>query len=98
VSEICVTVAWGDAAVRQELALQLPAPATLRQALDAAAKVAPSAATCIASASAFGVWGKVRAADYVLRESDRVEVYRALKADPKDARRANVGSRRTGKM
>ncbi len=34
-----------------------------------------------------GVWGKPRSADSVLRERDRVEIYRPLIVDPKEARR-----------
>ena len=41
-------------------------------------------------AVATGVWGKVRPPHYVLRDGDRIEIYRALKADPKQARRARV--------
>jgi putative ubiquitin-RnfH superfamily antitoxin RatB of RatAB toxin-antitoxin module len=37
-----------------------------------------------------GVWGKIRSRDYTLREGDRVEIYRELKADPKDARRSRA--------
>ena len=40
-----------------------------------------------------GVWGKVRPPHYVLREGDRIEIYRALKADPKQARRARAGNK-----
>lgn len=40
-----------------------------------------------------GVWGRVRAPAYVLREGDRVEIYAPLKADPKDARRAKLPKR-----
>jgi putative ubiquitin-RnfH superfamily antitoxin RatB of RatAB toxin-antitoxin module len=43
-----------------------------------------------------GVWGKVRSRDFPLREGDRVEIYRVLKVDPKDARRsrASAGKKR----
>jgi len=34
-----------------------------------------------------GVWGRVQPLDGVLRDGDRVEVYRALTVDPKEARR-----------
>ncbi len=34
-----------------------------------------------------GVWGKVQGPDHLLREGDRVEVYRSLLVDPKEARR-----------
>lgn len=34
-----------------------------------------------------GIYGKKRALDTVLREHDRIEIYRPLVADPKDSRR-----------
>lgn len=34
-----------------------------------------------------GVWAKARPLDSPLREADRVEIYRGLKVDPKEARR-----------
>ncbi|MDB5818384.1 MAG: hypothetical protein JWQ11_2024 [Rhizobacter sp.] len=34
-----------------------------------------------------GVWGRLAPADQPLRDRDRVEVYRALLVDPKEARR-----------
>lgn len=34
-----------------------------------------------------GIWGKARELDAPLRESDRVEIYRPLLVDPKEARR-----------
>ncbi len=35
----------------------------------------------------FGLFGKLSKADTVLREKDRVEIYRPLLADPKEVRR-----------
>ena len=35
----------------------------------------------------FGIFGKAAKADALLREGDRVEIYRPLIADPKEARR-----------
>ncbi|MDL5033709.1 RnfH family protein [Pelomonas sp. APW6] len=40
-----------------------------------------------AGALVVGVWGRVQALETVLREGDRVEVYRPLTVDPKEARR-----------
>lgn len=40
-----------------------------------------------------GVWGRVRALDTVLRERDRIEVYRPLTVDPKEARRQRYRDR-----
>ncbi|MDE2118280.1 MAG: RnfH family protein [Betaproteobacteria bacterium] len=35
----------------------------------------------------FGIYGKLTRADAVLRDKDRIEVYRPLLADPKEVRR-----------
>jgi putative ubiquitin-RnfH superfamily antitoxin RatB of RatAB toxin-antitoxin module len=40
-----------------------------------------------------GIHGKLRPADTVLREGDRVEIYRPLLADPREARRRRVQKR-----
>ncbi len=37
--------------------------------------------------AALGVWNKVVARDYLLKDGDRVEVYRPLPMDPREARR-----------
>jgi len=41
--------------------------------------------------SRVGIFGKLKALDTVLREQDRIEIYRPLIADPKDSRRRRVG-------
>lgn len=38
-----------------------------------------------------GIYGKKKPLDTVLREHDRVEVYRPLQADPKETRRRRAG-------
>lgn len=46
-----------------------------------------------------GVWGRKSALDHVLRDLDRVEIYRGLTVDPKVARRerfAKQGARTAG--
>ncbi len=39
-----------------------------------------------------GVWGKPTARSHIVGEGDRVEVYRPLEMDPRDARRLKAGS------
>jgi len=39
------------------------------------------------STQSIGVWGRSRSLETGLRAGDRVEIYRALAADPKEARR-----------
>ena len=46
-----------------------------------------------------GVWGRKLPPDHLLRDGDRVEIYRPLKVDPKMARRERFtrqGARGTG--
>jgi hypothetical protein len=40
-----------------------------------------------------GVWGRLRPLDACLRERDRIEVYRPLTVDPKEARRLRYRNR-----
>jgi putative ubiquitin-RnfH superfamily antitoxin RatB of RatAB toxin-antitoxin module len=44
--------------------------------------------------NSLGVWGKLRALSDTLREGDRVEVYRPLRIDPKEARRQRYRNQR----
>lgn len=41
-----------------------------------------------------GVWSKIKPADHGLRDGDRVEIYRPLKVDPKEARRQRYRRKR----
>jgi uncharacterized protein len=68
-----------------EWPLELAAGATLRDALSASVfKVFPE----LRSANlAVGVWAKKANLQQLLKEKDRVEVYRKLRVDPKVARR-----------
>ncbi|OYU00286.1 MAG: RnfH family protein [Burkholderiales bacterium PBB1] len=67
----------------QQRDLQLPRGACVRDALQDGGMLAASGD----APWKVGVWGQLRALDHVLRDRDRVEVYRPLMIDPKDARR-----------
>lgn len=45
------------------------------------------------SSNKIGIYGKVRTLDTILRDRDRIEIYRRLIADPKDARRRRVAKK-----
>ncbi len=45
----------------------------------------------------FGIFSKIAKPDTVLQEKDRVEIYRALIADPKESRRARAEKKQKGK-
>jgi putative ubiquitin-RnfH superfamily antitoxin RatB of RatAB toxin-antitoxin module len=46
------------------------------------------------TAMKFGVWGKLKPASTILRDGDRIEIYRPLKADPNTARQHRVAKKR----
>jgi len=75
---------------RQEvLELEMPEGSTVGDAI-VAAKLGERFPGIGAADLEAGVWSRVASAATVLRDGDRVELYRALKADPKDARRARA--------
>lgn len=72
---------------RQELvALRMPAGTTVQQAVDASGLLQKHAEINLAD-NKLGIFGKLTKPDAVLRDGDRVEIYRALIADPKEVRR-----------
>ncbi len=66
--------------------LSLPAGATLQHAIKSSGLLQQYPDIDLASQKA-GIFGKVKPAETVLRDGDRVEVYRPLQADPKETRR-----------
>lgn len=51
----------------------------------------PGAAPFDASVHQVGIFGKKKSVDTILRDGDRVELYRPLLADPKESRRRRAG-------
>ena len=70
-----VVAAYPDGA--QTRSVNLPAGATVRDALGASGL----------EGHAFGIFGKRVELDHRLNDGDRVEIYRPLALDPKEARR-----------
>ena len=85
--KISIAVAYSpEAREVHEIALTLAQGSTVAAALQVSGLFArfPEWAS---NPPAVGVWGKKVELSQVLQDQDRVEVYRALKVDPKDARR-----------
>ncbi|KIO48868.1 RnfH family protein [Nitrosospira sp. NpAV] len=66
--------------------LSLPAGATARQAV-ALSGIISLCPEIDLSQNKLGVFGKLVKADAILRDRDRVEIYRPLAVDPREARR-----------
>ncbi len=89
---IQLLIAYAEGDKQREIAVELPDGTILQQGL---ALLAGHVADLLNGEQlvATGVWGKVRPSHYLLREGDRIELYRSLKADPKDARRVRAGKK-----
>lgn len=86
-----VEVAYSPAAGQTRcVVLRLPAGATLQQAIEASGL---SGLRRDDGALVAGIWGHIQPATMPLRDHDRVEVYRPLQVDPKEARRIRYKAR-----
>ena len=73
---------------RQEIVqLRLPEGSTVQRAVEASGLLQKHPEIDLAKGNKLGVFAKLVKADTVLRDKDRVEIYRPLIADPKEVRR-----------
>jgi putative ubiquitin-RnfH superfamily antitoxin RatB of RatAB toxin-antitoxin module len=79
-----------------ERAVRLPAGSTLADAV-AASGLLDEVPGLTAQALDLGVFNRPRAPGTALRDGDRVEIYRPLTVDPKEARRVRAEVRRRRK-
>ncbi len=85
--EIDVTVACSERhGSASETSLRVAAGATVLDTVRASG-VLERFPTIDISTAAVGVWGRVAQLDTPVRQGDRVEIYRPLAIDPKEARR-----------
>ena len=75
---------------KQEIfSVNLPPGATVREAIESSGVLARYPEIDLAK-SKLGVFAKLAKPDSVLRDRDRVEIYRPLIADPKEVRKQRV--------
>jgi len=83
---LAVTVVYAAPERIWRIAVELPAGACVMDAVRASGLVELLGEAQL-SAAPVGIFGAVCAPDTALRAGDRVEIYRALPVDPKEARR-----------
>lgn len=86
-------VAWGTTAAQRLKAYRAEAGATVGQVVARADVRADFPELAAAPQPRLGVWGRACDAARVLRDNDRIEIYRPLLVDPKDARRTRAARR-----
>ena len=88
-----VEVVYALPAAVDAVTLSLPAGATLREAVVASGVLERHRELSLEK-QAFGVFGRRAGLETRLEPGDRVEIYRALAMDPKEARRRRASSKR----
>ncbi len=81
-----IEVVYALPAKQQLVALQLPAGSSVRQAIDASGLLQKHPEIDLTK-NKIGIFAKLTRPDAVLRDGDRVEIYRPLIADPKEVRK-----------
>lgn len=90
--EVTVAVVYASPDVEDITELSLPANSTVSDAVERSAVLTrhPQLNDLVE----FGVWGRVVPGEHVLSDGDRVEIYRPLTVDAKEARRVRAAVRR----
>ena len=85
--KIHVEVAYALPDEQQLISMHVDQGTTLEQAIRLSGILELHADIELGKTNKFGVFGKMAKADRVLKDGDRVEIYRPLIADPKEVRR-----------
>ncbi|MCL2524561.1 MAG: RnfH family protein [Betaproteobacteria bacterium] len=91
-----IEVCYAQADKQELVRLRLPAGATVEQALQASGLLGKYPEIDLEK-NKFGIYAKLAKSDAVLRDRDRVEIYRPLLADPKAVRRQRAAEGKTMK-
>lgn len=75
------------------LGVDVPLGTTVAQAIEASG-IRDAFSDLVVDPERLGIFGRKTSPDTVLREGDRVEIYRPLIADPKEARRKRAAAER----
>lgn len=84
--QLHVEVVYADATRQVVRPVALPAGSTVMQAIEASG-LAREIPGLVVDPARLGIFSRKAAPDQVLGEGDRVEIYRSLTLDPKEARR-----------
>ena len=85
-ASINVEVVYASPQRQKVVRVGVPEGATVRQAIEQSGLLAEFPEIDLGS-NRVGIWNKLAKPDAVLRDKDRVEIYRPLIADPKEVRR-----------
>lgn len=88
-SELSVEVVYARPDIQEVIALKLPRGTTVRAAIERS-RVAELFSEIDLAVNKVGVYGELRDLGDTVQDGDRIEIYRPLLIDPKEARRRNA--------
>jgi len=94
--DITIEVAYAAARGQTVLQLEVKSGTTIGEAIKQSGILQQFAKIDLAL-NKVGIFGKLARTDTLLRDRDRVEIYRALIADPKEARRRRAQAAKRGR-
>jgi len=86
IEQIAIEVVFGRPDSQSRVALSLEKGATVAVAIDRSGLAENYPDESFSDLST-GIWGQIVDRDFVLKDGDRVEIYRPLQLDPREARR-----------
>jgi uncharacterized protein len=86
-SQIHIEIVYALRETQKLVPLAVEEGTTLQQAVQAAGLLEEFPEIDLGGKNKIGIWNKLAKLDTVLRDKDRVEIYRPLIADPKEVRR-----------
>jgi putative ubiquitin-RnfH superfamily antitoxin RatB of RatAB toxin-antitoxin module len=95
-NEITIEVAYADTRSQSILRLRVKSGTTVGEAIKQSG-VLEQYPDIDLGLNKVGIFGKLERTDTLLRDRDRVEIYRALIADPKEARRRRAQAAKRGR-
>ncbi len=90
---INIEVAWGHPGKQILLALAVERGTTLLEAIELSG-IREQVPQLEIDTARLGVFSRKKPPEYVLKEGDRIEIYRPLLADPKEMRRKRAAEKR----
>lgn len=96
-AEISVQVCYATSSGQMLRELALPEGTDLLMAIEQSG-VLRDVTSIDLSTCCVGIYGKLKAHNTILRDRDRIEIYRPLEADPKDSRRRRAAKKKTPKV
>ena len=90
-TDLTVEVIYARPDIQQGITVSLPQGGTLRAAIERS-RISEIYSEIDLAINKVGVYGVLRRLDDLVQAGDRVEIYRPLLIDPKEARRKNAGA------